>query len=201
MIPLATVLTRARSACEQHTVYWAGAGGRDPQMPLPTCVLAVGRLWPALSPDQQSEFEPLAVAAGLNVHDPALTVNACDCSGFVCWALGFGRHTQPAPFTDAGGWIFTDSIWADAMEGGVRFQRRTLATPGCLVVYPKQGSGESFGHVGIVLDADAAGRATSVVHCAASNFKTAPCDAIKITSAERFEAQKLSVYAWCREVG
>ncbi len=135
------------------------------------------------------------------MHDPALVVPACDCSGFVCWALGFGRKSNPAPYTDAAGWIYTDSIWADAMGAGVRFERRARATPGALVVYPKAGSGENYGHVGLVMEADADGRARLVAHCSAVNFKVAPFDAIKITSPELFEQQPHSIYAWCRSRG
>ncbi|MFM9925588.1 CHAP domain-containing protein [Variovorax sp. H27-G14] len=143
---------------------------------------------------------PLVAAAGLDMRDPAVVVRACDCSGFVCWALGSGRRTQPGPFTDAAGWIFTDSIWADAMGRGVRFQRRAPAAPGALVVYPKAGSDEGFGHIGIVVEADADGHASLVVHCSAANFKIAPFDAIKVTLPEPFERQPKSIYAWCRDV-
>lgn len=194
------VLTRAHSACGQGTVYWLGEGGRSADAASPTSALPVGQLWPTLPPVQQQALEPLALAAGLDVHDPALVVRACDCSGFVCWALGFGRKSNPAPYTDAAGWIYTDSIWADAMGAGVRFERRARAAPGALVVYPKAGSGENYGHVGLVMEADADGRARLVAHCSAVNFKVAPFDAIKITSPELFEQQPRSIYAWCRSV-
>jgi cell wall-associated NlpC family hydrolase len=192
------VLTRAHSACGQATVYWLGEGGLAAVSASPTSALPVGRLWPTLAPERQRALEPWALAAGLDVHDPALVVRACDCSGFVCWALGFGRKIDPAPYTDAAGWIYTDSIWADAMGAGVRFERRARATPGALVVYPKAGSGENYGHVGIVMEADSDGHAHLVAHCAAQNFKVAPFDAIKITSAEVFERQPRCIYAWCR---
>ncbi len=194
------VLQRARSACGHATVYWMGEGGKTAGTASPTSALPVGRLWPALSPEEQSTLEPWAMAAGLDVHDPTLVVRACDCSGFVCWALGFARKTDPAPYTDPAGWIYTDSIWADAMGAGVRFERRVRATPGALVVYPKAGSNENHGHVGLVMEADADGRALRVAHCAAANFMTAPFDAIQITSAEVFAQQLHSIYAWCRSV-
>ncbi len=195
------VLDRARAACGQGTVYWAGAGGARADTDSPTTPLAVGRLWPSLPPADQAEFGPIAQAAGLDVHNPALVVCACDCSGFVCWALGFGRRTTPAPFTDAAGWIFTDSIWNDAMGDGVRFQRRERAAPGALVVYRKPPMGERFGHVALVTEVDAAGKATRVIDCSAANFRNAPFDAIQVTRPEAFERQPESVYAWCRSVG
>lgn len=195
------VLDRAQSACGHGTVYWAGAGGVRGDTGSPTTLLSVGEMWPSLPPAQQAEFEPIAQAAGLDVHDPSLKVPACDCSGFVCWALGFGRRTTPAPFTDPAGWIFTDSIWNDAMGNGVRFQRRERAAPGALVVYRKPPTGERFGHVALVTEVDAAGKATRVIDCSAVNFKSAPFDAIQVTRPVAFEHQPESVYAWCRSVG
>jgi hypothetical protein len=194
------VLARAHAAAGRSTLYWLGEGGADPAAALPSTRLAVGRLWPGLPADQRQALEPLALAWGIDVHDPALVMDACDCSGFVCWALGFSRHTAPAPFTDSQGWIFTDSIWADAKGAGVRFQAIPQARPGALVVYPRQGSGHNFGHVGLVTAVDAAGRATQVVHCSADNASTAPFDAIKFTTPEVFEQQAHSLYAWCRTV-
>jgi CHAP domain len=201
MATIDDVLTRARAACGRPTVYWVGQGGLDAGAPTPTSRLPVGRLWPSLPAQQQAELEPLAAAAGLDVHDAALVVDACDCVGYVCWAMGFGRRTDPAPFTTPDGWIFTDSIWADAMHDGVRFRRLERAERGGLVVYPKAGSGEAFGHIAIVVDVDAAGRAAAIAHCSAANFKAAPFDAVKITSAEAFERQPRSLYVWCRDIG
>lgn len=195
------VLARARSACGHGTVYWAGAGGVRADTASPTTALAVGQQWPSLPPEQQAEFAPIAAAAGLDVHDPALVVRACDCSGLVCWALGFGRRTTPAPFTDPAGWIFTDSIWNDAMGNGARFQRRERASPGALVVYPKPAAGERFGHVALVTEVDAAGKATRVIDCSAVNFRNAPFDAVQVTRPEAFERHPESIYAWCRSVG
>ena len=97
-------------------------------------------------------------------------VDACDCSGFVCWALGSGRQEAD------GAWINTDAIWEDAKGRQRNFQLLAQARPGALVVYPKAGSHENFGHVGIVIEAEAQGRATLVAHCSADNFGTAPYD-------------------------
>ncbi|SEK30967.1 CHAP domain-containing protein [Roseateles sp. YR242] len=201
MISVDQLLTRARAATGHGTLYWLSEGGRDPRARLPSTRLAVGRLWPTLPREQREELAPLAAEMGIDVKDSSLVMDACDCSGFVCWALGFSRlAASPAPYTDAAGWIFTDSIWADATGPGERFRGLDRAVPGALVVYPAKDSGERHGHVAIVVEADASGRATLIAHCAADNVRQAPHDAIKLTTPEAFEAQPRSVYAWCREV-
>ena len=134
----------------------------------------------------------------IDVHDPAVVRDACDCSGFVCWALGFARGVSGPNGTDA--WTNTDTIWADATGPQRRFRRIGKARPGALVVYPRKESHEHYGHVGIVVATDAEGNATRVVHCSADNIRTAPHDAIKVTSTEKFARQPLSVYAWYRDV-
>ena len=190
MTDVQTVLGRAASIVGQHTVYWAGSGGSDPRAASPVQPLAIGKQWPLQTPGDQAIFRPLAKAAGLYVDDPHLVAPACDCSGFVCWALGISRH--PTPET----WINTDTIWEDANGRGVQFRKIEQAVVGCLVVYPKAGSNEKYGHIALVTEIDAHGRATHIVHCSASNFSSAPPDAIKITGPEAFEAQSRSVYAW-----
>jgi hypothetical protein len=162
---------------------------------LPSTPLAVGRLWPTLPAAQRLELEPVAQAHGIDVHDPGLVVDACDCSGYVCWALGIARHADPASFPVSGGWINTDSIWADAMGPGNTFTRLAAARPGALVVYPKDGSPDDIGHVGIVIEADAAGHATRVAHCSADNVLTTPFDAIKITPPAPFARSTRTIYA------
>nr|WP_315393950.1 CHAP domain-containing protein [uncultured Duganella sp.] len=189
----------ARAAATGHAIlYWIGQGGRDPQAALPSNPVRVAHEWAGLDLAQQQALAPLAETMGIDVHDPALVREACDCSGFVCWALGFARVLS-GPGGDA--WINTDSIWTDAQGPQRRFQRIERARPGALVVYPQLGSGENYGHVAIVVEADADGRATRIAHCSADNIETAPHDAIKITPAAKFEAQPRSIYAWCRDVG
>jgi len=195
MTDVDTILARATHAVGRSTLYWLGEGGMHPEAPLPSSGLAVGRLWPSLPAEQRAEFEPIAQAHGIDVHDPDLVVDACDCSGLVCWALGISRRASPATFTDGEGWIFTDSIWADAIGPNSLFKRLDAARPGALVVYPKAGSNQNFGHIGIVIEADPFGRATLVAHCSAANFLTAPFDSIKITAPEVFELQARSIYA------
>lgn len=192
MTNVSTVLARATQMVGRHTVYWAGAGGFDPLAPTPAQPLAIGQKWPKLSAEEQAALRPMAEAAGLDVDDPKLVAPACDCSGFVCWALGIDRN--PAP----GRWINTDSIWEDATGRETQFLKLDRAKPGCLVVYPKEGSNETYGHVALVTEVSAAGRAARIVHCSAKNFGTAPADAIKATAAKVFEDQKKSIYAWFR---
>jgi hypothetical protein len=194
MTSLDNVLARARTATGHGILYWIGTGGTDPSAALPGRPTPVGRIWSTLDVAQQQEFLPLAQAAGIAVTNPDLVLDACDCSGYVCWALGFARQTP------AGEWIDTNYIWNDAKGHQRRFQELAQARPGALVVYPKAGSNENFGHVGIVVEADAQGRATLVAHCSADNFKSAPYDSIKITSPDKFLEQKASIYAWCRDV-
>ncbi|MDB5851407.1 MAG: hypothetical protein JWP29_5159 [Rhodoferax sp.] len=190
MTNVQTVLGRATAMAGRRTLYWAGAGGFDPHAATPAQPLAVGQAWPKLPADEQAIYRPLAEAAGLDLNDPDLVVPACDCSGFVCWALGISRH--PAPDR----WINTDSVWDDAQGAGVQFKKLARAAPGCLVVYPKAGSGEKFGHIGIVTQVDANGRAALIAHCSAVNFATAPPDAIKVNAAVAFEHQPKSIYVW-----
>lgn len=190
MTQVQSVLKRATAMTGRGTIYWAGAGGFDPNAASPTQPLAIGQQWPTLAPEEQAKLRPLAEAAGLDVDDPGLVAPACDCSGFVCWALGISRHPEPQR------WINTDSIWDDATSSGVQFRKIDRATLGCLVVYPKAGSGEKFGHIALVTEVTQDGRAARIVHCSAANLSSAPPDAIKITTPEAFERQPKSVYAW-----
>lgn len=189
MTDVQTVLGRAVSIVGQRTVYWAGTGGFDPQAASPVQPLPIGKQWPLQTPEDQAMFRPLAQAAGLNVDDPNLVAPACDCSGFVCWALGISRRPNPQT------WINTDTIWADANGHALQFRKLERATVGCIVVYPKVVD-HKYGHIALVTEVDANGQATRIVHCSASNFSSPPPDAIKIAAPTAFEAQPTSVYAW-----
>jgi len=189
------VLARACGATGKKILYWIGEGGRDPGTDLPSNLVYVAREWAKLDAADQRDLAPLAQAMGIDVHDPDLQREACDCSGFVCWALGFSRIV-PGPHGD---WINTDSIWADAQGSQRRFQKIGQARPGALVVYPKPRD-ERYGHVAIVVETDGQGNATRIVHCSADNIRATPHDAIKITSPEKFEQHEASIYAWCRDV-
>jgi hypothetical protein len=194
MITASHVLERARSALNRSTLSLLGEGGRDPASPVPSTRLAVGRLWPTLPAAQRAALEPVAREHGIDVHDPGLVMDACDCSGYVCWALGMPRH-DPQSFPDSGGWIFTGSIWADAMGPATMFERLPRAVPGALVVYPPHGGPDEHGHVGIVVDVDGAGRAASVAHCSADNVLAPPFDGIKITVPAQFDQSAKTIYA------
>ena len=194
MTDVSTVLARATAMAGRRTVYWAGTGGFDPLAPSPVQALDIGRQWPSLPKEEQDRLRPLAEAAGLDVDDPDLVAPACDCSGLVCWALGITRH--PAPDR----WLNTDTIWQDATGPARQFRRLARAAVGGLVVYPKAGSHENFGHIAIVTEVSANGEASRIVHCSAINFATAPPDAIKVTTPEAFTRQPKSIYAWYRGV-
>lgn len=192
------VLSRARSATGHAILYWNGQGGGDPSAALPSNALSVAREWAALDLPNQQALEPLALAMDIDVHDPDLVREACDCSGFVCWTLGFARSCPGPNGTDD--WINTDSIWADATGPQKRFERIAKGRPGALIVYPKMDSHENYGHVAVVVQTDLDGDATLIAHCSADNIRTAPHDSIKTTTAEQFARQPLSIYAWCRDV-
>lgn len=199
MVTVEAVLRRARSMLVEGTVYWAGAGGLDPQSPASSQRVKIADEWPRLTPAEQAQFRPLALQAGIDVDDPNAAVQACDCTGFLCWALGISRKApRQEAWTLAGGWINTDSIWSDATHGGAMFRKLDRAVPGCVVVYPKAGSNEQYGHDGLVTAVGSNGIATRVIHCSASNFKAAPFDAVKENTGEAFLHQKATVYAWFR---
>lgn len=196
------VLTRASSAVGLGTLYWLNKGGQDPRAPRPSSELPIAQAWASLNADQAAEVSPVVAAMGINTADPDLHLPACDCTGFVCWALGFSRRApSAASYTTPDGWIYTNSIWNDAMGPGTRFKRLERARPGCLVVYPSdRAAGLHYGHVAIVVEVDARGRATHIVHCSKDNVLSAPHDAIKVTPPDPFDAQTSSVYAWCRMI-
>lgn len=192
MTTIDDVLARARSALGHGTLYWLGAGGTDPRSDVPTTKVNVAAEWAASTPEKRAELAPLAAAMGIDVHNPALWLDACDCSGYVCWALGFSRNGPNGP-------IWTNSIFADAKGAQARFRHVTVATPGALVVYPS-GDGETYGHVAIVAEADAAGNATQILHCSKANVEGVPHDGIKASAPDAFTANRHSIYVWCRDV-
>lgn len=189
------LLERARSMLGRQTVYWPGAGGQRGDAPTATSAVRVADEWNDLDAQTQAELGPLALAAGIDVHDPAAMMQAADCSGYVAWALGRARRSVP-PAPGIGEWLSTDTIHADATHGAHLFERLMQAVPGCLVVYPKPVD-EPFGHVGIVSEVRD-GRADRILHCAAANFRSAPFDAIKENQTKAFENNPASIYVWYR---
>lgn len=109
---------------------------------------------------------------------PGDATGGCDCSGFVCWALGFDRK-QPG---FAGySWVSTDSLVAISRRpDNGWFEEIPRPEVGCLVVYPGQhraGKRVRIGHVGLVSGVPAewsAGlpnqhKALRVIHCSMGN--------------------------------
>lgn len=77
----------------------------------------------------------------------------CDCSGFICWALGLSR--KPSPI-GGGVWWSTDSIRADALGDQAVFRRVEPGSRPALVVYGdyRRGGAVRQGHIGFVVDPD-----------------------------------------------
>ena len=188
-------LQRARSALAMPTLYWLGHGGwqgNEAPSPQPGRRIDIAAELAAKhvnAPAVARQYEAGLLQLGLNIDD--LPRVACDCSGFVAWALGLRRG--PAPLSN--GWINTDSIHHDASGAQSMFRRQSVATAGCLLVHPKSADQPpKVGHVAIVTAVDAQGRATRLIHCAPENFLIEPAaggarNAIAETGTEHFDAQ------------
>ena len=165
-------LDRARSALDTPTLYWLGSGGfqhNDAPGRRPGTPIDPERAFAAKQNDNAAVAAQYAAGMqqlGLRFAD--LPRVACDCSGFVAWALGVPRTPQAL----SNGWMNTDSIHADAMGAQTQFKLLTQALPGALLVYP--GHGGQVGHVGIVTQVSATGSALRMIHCAPENFLLAP---------------------------
>ena len=187
-------IARGRTMLHQGTVYWAGAGGTDPLCDTAAQSLDPAAVWPSLPREEQARLANLKQELDRRGAGP---VPACDCSGFVAWALGLAR-SRPAVPGWHGGDLWTGSIHDDAVGAQTLFQDGAgSARVGSLLVYAKP-VGERYGHVGIVTAVDARGRATRVLHCSADNFKDGG-DAIDETATTHFDAPSLDTrVAWCR---
>ena len=121
---------------------------------------------------------------------------ACDCSGYVCWALGVHREGHPGI-----GSLNTDAMVADAAGA-----RRLLvplaidkAVPGALLVHPwPGGASKAPGHVAIVTEVGANGRPTRMLHCAPGNILVDPPEgltrsAIAETGTQMFDENRTTV--------
>jgi hypothetical protein len=142
-------------------------------------------------------------------HTCADAKNNCDCSSFVCWALGIDKNGEypylrpPGSKPEPGGdWYGTDQIWDDAVNLGLGlFQKIATPVAGCVVVFPttwKAGKAQPAGHCGIVSAVDPGGTVTRVLHCSSGNFK-ATGDAIQETDPHVFQNPR-AIYAWCARI-
>jgi hypothetical protein len=172
---LTDFVTRARRGASPALIYSLGHGGwlsRERPAPGPGRTIVPARALDVLrskQPKVHAAYVAEMAKAGLKVEDlPRL---ACDCSGFLCWALGVPRDGAPLD----GGWINTDAMHADALGRRRLFQPLDRAVPGALLVHPRPGGdSEAPGHVGIVTEVDATGRATRMLHCAPENYLRPP---------------------------
>lgn len=134
---------------------------------------------------------------------------SCDCSSFVCWALGIDKHGS-YPYLVEGGkpiapgdqWYSTDNIVNDAVHISVGlFQKIKAPVVGTVIVFPtrwKGGKPSPPGHVGIVTAVGAAD-AFSIVHCSAGNYKKAQ-DAIQETDDAAFRNAPGLIYSWSSRI-
>ena len=141
-------------------------------------------------------------------HTCADSNNACDCSSFVCWALGIDKNgsypflrrpgTQPDP---GGEWYGTDQIWDDAVNLRLGlFSKIDAPVPGCVIVFPttwRDGRARPAGHCGIVTQVSG-GRVKKILHCSSGNFR-ATGDAVQETDASVFTDLR-TVFAWCGRI-
>lgn len=185
-------LQRAASAAGSPTLYWLGKGGwlqAETAQPAaraqPGRPIDVARELEALQrqrPRVHAAYMDALARTGLTLA--GLPTLACDCSGFVCWALGVARDGAVL----AGGWIGTDAIVADALGARLLFEPAAQAAPGVLIVHPKPraaGADGPPGHIGIVTAVasdDGRPRASRVLHCAPENFLL-PAAAGRVRSA------------------
>ncbi len=135
--------------------------------------------------------------------------HTCDCSAFVCWALGIDKQgsypylVPPGKPVEPGNqWYGTDNIWNDAvhLEVGL-FQQIADPVAGCVVVFParRRPDGKSTpGHIGLVVRGGPAG-VEAVLHCSSGNFK-ATGDAIRETDDTVFRNRVGLIYAWCARI-
>jgi hypothetical protein len=195
-----TFVQRAQSARPTPTLYWLGKGGftraehaagRAPTQPgRDFDVQRELALMRAQRPKVHAAYMAALSESGLSLD--TLPAVACDCSGFICWALGVARDSGPWD----GGWISTDTLHADARGAQRLFRPAERAVPGMMLVFPKppgQGADGPPGHVGIVTEVAADGRATRVLHCAPTNYLLPaapglPRNAIAETGTQMFDA-------------
>lgn len=115
--------------------------------------------------------------------NPSDAPGFCDCSGFVCWALGISRRTDhPLYVNFNGGWINTNAMVHDAGNRTGLFRPAPLMIPGVVLVYP--GVGRKVGHCGVLTEVGTSPAEAKVVHCSAGNSRRG--DAIQETDLSVF---------------
>ena len=180
-------MDRAGAAIGRPTLYWAGAGGESSQQAYPgsdfllVSVRDYGRKGPISA---IAAGAPRYRGANLRYDSGAAVLEACDCSGFVCWALELKVRMN------------TSAIHADAIGPRATFRRIEAPRIGCLAVYPKPPDGsERFGHVGFVSGLDHEGKPSRFVHCSGSNFAQHQ-DAIQENATDAFRRQAATLFVW-----
>ena len=135
-------------------------------------------------------------AGGMNptMALPSNLAGDCDCSGFVCWALGISRQTSHPLYVDFnGGWINTDAMCLDGSRSSGLFELRETAGVGALIIYP--GGKKGVGHVGIVTGIQG-NLATKALHCSVGNYRKGG-DAIAETATAVFQRPDARFLWYC----
>jgi hypothetical protein len=112
----------------------------------------------------------------------------CDCSGFICWAMGAPREFPPG----SDHWLYTDTIWEGGGDVGARLFSRVpdgAVQPGDLYVYPAPDA-HSHGHVAMITLVEG-GLPQQILHCSLSNYERTQ-DAVRITSPVVFTQNRNS---------
>ena len=185
-LQISEFLGRARgTSSDPPTLYLLGAGGwyrnEGAPPPQPGRHVEVAKALKAMKQQERAKYDHYrdeAARAGIDIEQcPPPDGQACDCSGFVTWALKLPRDR--APREGRQGWLKTDTIHADALGPQDLFVRLDsdetpgTAEPGAMLVYGRC-AGHEVGHIAIVTEINATGRPTRIIHCAPENYLEAP---------------------------